>query len=78
MSIITIAAIAVAVVILSKTGSLGKAFSFLVAYLLYPIVLAAVGALLFHFMGIGAITGCIAGAIIGTILAFKHGSNKMN
>lgn len=78
MSIITIAAIAVAVVILSKTGSLGKAFSFLVAFFLWPIGMAFVGALLFHLMGVGEIIGCIAGAIIGTILAFKHGSNKMN
>lgn len=78
MSIITIAAIAVVVVILSKTGSLGKAFSFVVDYLLWPIGLAVVGALLFHLMGIDATIGCIVGAIIGTILAFKHGSNKMN
>lgn len=78
MSIITIAAIAITVVILSKTGSLGKAFSFLFAYLLWPIGLAAVGALLFHLMGFDAVIGCVAGAIIGTILAFTHGSNKMN
>lgn len=77
MKIITIAAIAVAVAILAKTGSLGKAFSFLFAYLLWPIVLATVGAILFHLMGIDAIIGGIAGALIGTILAFKNGSNKM-
>lgn len=79
MSIVSIIVIAVAILIIAKTGNLGKAFGFLVKQALYPalfgIIGFVVGALVFK--GIGGAAGFVIGAIVGIVLTIKDANRKL-
>lgn len=78
MNILKIIAICVVIAILIKTGSIGKAFSFFMAYLLFPVIFGVLGGFLLGALGMSAVLGCIIGFIVGLVLAFKKGSNNLN
>ena len=69
-------ALIIIVLILVKTGSLGKAFSFLLKYMFYPILFGGLGFLIGNLLGIAVLTIILilAGAVIGFIMAFKSGA----
>lgn len=77
MNIFGIVAIGIIIAILVRTGSIGKAFSFFMAYLFFPIIFGVLGGFLLKAVGMSGTLGCIIGFIIGLVLAFKKGSNNM-
>lgn len=77
MNIFGIIAIGIIIAILVRTGSIGKAFSFFMAYLFFPIIFGVLGGFLLKAVGMNGVLGCIIGFIVGLVLAFKKGSNNM-
>ena len=77
MDVFGILAIGIVLAILIRTGSVGKAFSFFMAYLFFPIIFAVLGGFLLGALGMSAVLGCIIGFIVGLVLAFKKGSKNM-
>lgn len=77
MNIFGIIAIGIIIAILVRTGSIGKAFSFFMAYLFFPIIFGLLGGLLMYALSMSVTLGCIIGFIVGLVLAFKKGSNNM-
>ena len=77
MNIFGIVAIGIIIAILVKTGSIGKAFSFFMAYLFFPIIFGVLGGFLLKALGMSGTLGCIIGFIVGLVLAFKKGSDHL-
>ena len=77
MNIFGIVAIGIIIAILVKTGSIGKAFSFFMAYLFFPIIFGVLGGFLLKAVGMSGTLGCIIGFIVGLVLAFKKGSDHL-
>lgn len=71
MGVLGVAAVCVFILILVKTGSLGKAIGFAMRYLFFPIIFGVIGLFIFSF------PGCLIGVILGTVLAFKNGKDKL-
>ena len=63
--------IGVVIAILVRTGSIGKALSFVFKYFLYPIIFGVIGFLVLNVLGL------FIGFILGLILAFRSGSKSM-
>lgn len=71
--------VGIVVAILIRTGSIGKAFGFLFRIGLYPILLGVLGYFVGSLIsGTMSAIGCLAGVILGLVIAFKNGSDKMN
>ena len=77
MNIFGIVAIGIIIAILVRTGSIGKAFSFFMAYLFFPIIFGVLGGFLLKAVGLCGTLGCIIGFIVGLVLAFKKGSDHL-
>lgn len=77
MNIFGIVAICIIIAILVRTGSIGKAFSFFMAYLFFPIIFGVLGGFLLKAVGMSGTLGCIIGFIVGLVLAFKKGSDHL-
>ena len=77
MNIFGISAIVIILVILAKTGSIGKAFSFFMAYLFFPIIFGLLCGFLFKALDMSVALGSIIGFILGVVLAFKKGFKNM-
>ena len=77
MSVFGIIAIVIILIILIRTGSFGKAFSFFMAYLFYPVIFCLLGGFLLKALGMSVALGSIIGFIVGVILAFKKGFKNM-
>lgn len=77
MNIFGISAIVIILVILAKTGSIGKAFSFFMAYLFFPIIFGLLCGFLFKALDMNTTLGNIIGFIVGLVLAFRKGFNNM-
>ena len=71
LNIFGISAIVIILVILAKTGSIGKAFSFFMAYLFFPIIFGLLCGFLFIALD------NIIGFVVGLVLAFKKGFKNM-
>ena len=68
----------ICIAILVKTGKISDALGFVLKWLLYPGIFAAIGFLLGLFIAfIGCIPGSIIGCIIGFIKVFKDASRKL-
>lgn len=77
LNIFGISAIVIILVILAKTGSIGKAFSFFMAYLFFPIIFGLLCGFLLKALDMNATLGNIIGFIVGLVLAFKKGFKNM-
>lgn len=77
MNVFGIVAIAIVIAILVRTGSIGKAFSFFMSYLFFPIIFGLLGGCLMYALSMSITLGCIIGFIVGLILAFKKGSDNL-
>ena len=69
-------ALIILVLILVKTGSLGKAFNFLLKYMFYPLLFGGLGFLIGCLLGIEGlpIILILVGEAIGLVIAFKSGA----
>lgn len=76
MSIITIIIIVVAVAILWKSGSLGKAIGFVLSVGLYPIIFGTIGFLVGLKLG-SSTFGLLVGLGLGFFLIYRNGRNKL-
>lgn len=47
------------------------------AYLFFPIIFGLLGSFLLKAVGMSGTLGCIIGFIVGLVLAFKKGSDKL-
>lgn len=79
MSITTIIVIAVAILIICKTGSLGKAVGFLIKQALYPTIFGTIGWLVGALVlrELGGFAGLVIGGIIGLVLTIKDANRKL-
>lgn len=79
MDVITIIIIAVAVLILYRTGSLGKTFGFLLKWALYPTLFGIIVGVICTFLlpGIGTVIGSLVGALIGLLFAIGDANRKL-
>ena len=77
LNIFGISAIVIILVILAKTGSIGKAFSFFMAYLFFPIIFGLLCGFLFKALDMSGTLGNIIGFVVGLVLAFKKGFKNM-
>ena len=77
MNIFGISAIVIILVILAKTGSIGKAFSFFMAYLFFTIIFGLLGGFLLKSLDMSVTLGSVIGFSVGLILAFKKGFKNM-
>ena len=77
MNIFGIIAIGIVIAILVRTGSIGKAFSFFMSYLFFPIIFGLLGGFLLKALDMNATLGNIIGFIVGLVLAFRKGFNNM-
>lgn len=77
MSVFGIIAIVIILIILIRTGSIGKAFSFFMAYLFYPVIFCLLGGFLLKALYMSVALGSIIGFILGVVLAFKKGFKNM-
>ena len=77
MNIFVIIALVIIALILIRTGSIGKAFSFFMAYLFYPVIFCLLGGFLLKALGMSVALGSIIGFVVGVVLALKKGSNNM-
>ena len=77
MNIFGITAIVIILVILGNTESIGKAFSFFMAYLFFPIIFGLLCGFLFKALDISVTLGSVIGFIVGLVLAFKKGFKNM-
>lgn len=77
MDVFGILAIGIVLAILIRTGSIGKAFSFFMAYLFFPIIFGLLGGFLLKSLDMSVTLGSVIGFIIGLILAFKKGFKNM-
>ena len=77
LNIFGISAIVIILVILAKTGSIGKAFSFFMAYLFFPIIFGLLGGFLLKSLDMSVTLGSVIGFSVGLILAFKKGFKNM-
>lgn len=77
MSVFGIIAIVIILIILIRTGSIGKAFSFFMAYLFYPVIFCLLGGFLLKALDMSVALGSIIGFVVGVVLALKKGSNNM-
>ena len=77
MNIFGISAIVIILIILIRTGSIGKAFSFFMAYLFYPVIFCLLGGFLLKALDMSVALGSIIGFIVGVVLAFKKGFKNM-
>ena len=77
MNIFVIIALVIIALILIRTGSFGKAFSFFMAYLFYPVIFCLLGGFLLKALGMSVALGSIIGFVVGVVLALKKGSNNM-
>ena len=77
MSVFGIIAIVIILIILFRTGSIGKAFSFFMAYLFYPVIFCLLGGFLLKALDMSVALGSIIGFILGVVLAFRKGFKNM-
>ena len=77
MNIFGIIVIGIVIAILVRTGSIGKAFSFFMAYLFYPVIFGVLGGFLLKALDMSVTLGGIIGFIVGVVLAFKKGFKNM-
>lgn len=77
MNIFGIIVIGIVIAILVRTGSIGKAFSFFMAYLFFPIIFGLLGGFLLKSLDMSVTLGSVIGFIVGLILAFKKGSDNL-
>ena len=69
--------IVIIIIILIRTGSFGKAFSFFMAYLFYPGIFALLGGFVFKALDESYVIGSMIGGIVGAVLAFRKGFKNM-
>ena len=72
-----IIAIGIVIAILVRTGSIGKAFSFFMAYLFFPIIFGVLGGFLLKALDMSVALGSIIGFVVGLVLAFKKGFKNL-
>lgn len=77
MSIFVIIALVIIALILIRTGSIGKAFSFFMAYLFYPVIFCLLGGFLLKALDMIIALGSVVGFIAGVVLAFRKGFKNM-
>ena len=75
MTVMGVVVTVIFVLIIVKTGSLGKAIGFLFKYFMLPIVFMILGVLIGTMVAgdTGKVIGAIIGLLIGFILALKSG-----
>ena len=77
MSVFVIIAIVIILLILVRTGSIGKAFSFFMAYFFYTVIFCLLGGFLLKALDMSVSLGSVIGFIVGVVLAFRKGFKNM-